>query len=205
MNNEVKVTQTLADPSPFGLFGLAVITFVASTQKLGLTSGFAGLIPWAIFLGCITQFVAAIIDFKKDNVFGATVFGSFGLFWIAVGFIWLTTLGVFGEEMKNTIDFKQFGVVCIAYLFLVGPLTFGAAEAHKVLFFIFVAVDVLLVAMALNYLGIAQKETQIVSGISELIAGLLGFYGAAAGVLNKNLGRVVLPVGKPLGIFKKTS
>ncbi|PCG19723.1 GPR1/FUN34/YaaH family transporter [Brachyspira sp. G79] len=203
MNNEVKVTQTLADPAPFGLFGLAVITFVASTQKLGLTSGFSGLIPWAIFLGCITQFVAAIIDFKKENVFGATVFGSFGLFWIAVAFIWLTTLGVFGEEMKNTIDMRQFGVVCIAYLFLVGPLTFGAAEAHKVLFFIFVAVDVLLVAMALNYLGIAVKETQIVAGISELIAGLLGFYGAAAGVLNKNLGRVVLPVGKPLGIFKK--
>ncbi|WP_157153974.1 acetate uptake transporter [Brachyspira murdochii] len=203
MNNEVKVTQTLADPAPFGLFGLAVITFVASTQKLGLTSGFSGLIPWAIFLGCITQFVAAIIDFKKENVFGATVFGSFGLFWIAVAFIWLTTLGVFGEEMKNTIDMKQFGIVCIAYLFLVGPLTFGAAEAHKVLFFIFVAVDVLLVAMALNYLGIAVKETQIVAGISELIAGLLGFYGAAAGVLNKNLGRVVLPVGKPLGIFKK--
>ncbi|WP_300758676.1 acetate uptake transporter [uncultured Brachyspira sp.] len=203
MNNEVKVTQTLADPAPFGLFGLAVITFVASTQKLGLTSGFSGLIPWAIFLGCITQFVAAIIDFKKENVFGATVFGSFGLFWIAVAFIWLTTLGVFGEEMKNTIDMRQFGVVCIAYLFLVGPLTFGAAEAHKVLFFIFVAVDVLLVAMALNYLGIAVKETQIIAGISELAAGLLGFYGAAAGVLNKNLGRVVLPVGKPLGIFKK--
>ncbi|MDO6995116.1 acetate uptake transporter [Brachyspira innocens] len=203
MNNEVKVTQTLADPAPFGLFGLAVITFVASTQKLGLTSGFSGLIPWAIFLGCITQFVAAIVDFKKENVFGATVFGSFGLFWIAVAFIWLTTLGVFGEEMKSTIDMRQFGVVCIGYLFLVGPLTFGAAEAHKVLFFIFVAVDVLLVAMALNYLGIAVKETQIIAGISELAAALLGFYGAAAGVLNKNLGRVVLPVGKPLGIFKK--
>ncbi|MEI0517756.1 acetate uptake transporter [Brachyspira murdochii] len=203
MNNEVKVTQTLADPAPFGLFGLAVITFVASTQKLGLTSGFSGLIPWAIFLGCITQFVAAIIDFKKENVFGATVFGAFGLFWMAVAFIWLTTLGVFGEEMKSTIDFRQFGVVCIGYLFLVGPLTFGAAEAHKVLFLIFVAVDVLLIAMALNYLGIAVKETQIIAGISELVAGLLGFYGAAAGVLNKNLGRVVLPVGKPLGIFKK--
>ncbi|WP_304354161.1 acetate uptake transporter, partial [Brachyspira innocens] len=141
--------------------------------------------------------------FKKDNVFGATVFGSFGLFWFAVAVVWLISVGVFGEEMKSTIDMRQFGVVCIGYLFLVGPLTFGAAEAHKVLFFIFVAVDVLLVAMALNYLGIAVKETQIIAGISELAAALLGFYGAAAGVLNKNLGRVVLPVGKPLGIFKK--
>ncbi|MEI0447039.1 acetate uptake transporter [Brachyspira intermedia] len=203
MNNEVKVTHTLADPAPFGLFGLAVITFVASTQKLGITTGVSGLIPWAIFLGCIPQFVAAIIDFKKENVFGATVFGSFGLFWFAVASVWLISVGVFGEDMKNSLDMKQFGVVCLGYLFLVGPLTFGAAEAHKVLFLIFVAVDVLLVAMALNYFGIAVKETQIVAGISELAAALLGFYGCAAGVLNKNLGRVVLPVGKPLGIFKK--
>ena len=203
MNNEVKVTQTLADPVPYGLFGLAVITFVASTQKLGITTGVSGLIPWAIFLGCIPQFVAAIVDFKKDNVFGATVFGSFGLFWFAVAVVWLISVGVFGEDMKNTLDMKQFGVVCVAYLFLVVPLTFGAAEAHKVLFFIFIAVDVLLVAMALNYFGIAPKETQLVAGISELAAALIGFYGCAAGVLNKNLGRVVLPVGKPLGIFKK--
>ncbi|CRF33565.1 membrane protein [Brachyspira suanatina] len=203
MNNEVKVTHTLADPSPYGLFGLAVITFVASTQKLGITTGVSGLIPWAIFLGCIPQFVAAIVDFKKDNVFGATVFGAFGVFWFAVAFIWLTSMGVFGEAMKNSLDMKQFGVVCIGYLFLVGALTFGAAEAHKVLFFIFLAVDVLLIAMALNYLGIAPKETQLIAGIAEFVTALIGFYGCAAGVLNKNLGRVVLPVGKPLGIFKK--
>uniref|UniRef100_UPI003F4C99E2 acetate uptake transporter n=1 Tax=Brachyspira catarrhinii TaxID=2528966 RepID=UPI003F4C99E2 len=203
MNNEVKVTQTLADPSPYGLFGLAVITFVASTQKLGLTTGVSGLIPWAIFLGCIPQFVAAIVDFKKDNVFGATVFGAFGVFWFAVAFIWLISMGVFGEAMKSSLDMKQFGVVCIGYFFLVGALTFGAAEAHKVLFFIFLAVDVLLIAMALNYLGIAVKETQLIAGIAEFVTALIGFYGCAAGVLNKNLGRVVLPVGKPLGIFKK--
>lgn len=203
MNNEVKVTQTLADPSPYGLFGLAVITFVASTQKLGLTTGVSGLIPWAIFLGCIPQFVAAIVDFKKDNVFGATVFGAFGVFWFAVAFIWLISMGVFGEAMKSSLDMRQFGVVCIGYFFLVGALTFGAAEAHKVLFYIFLAVDVLLIAMALNYLGIAPKETQLIAGIAEFVTALIGFYGCAAGVLNKNLGRVVLPVGKPLGIFKK--
>ena len=35
-------------------------------------------------------------------------------------------------------------------------------KTHKVLFFIFIAVDVLLVAMALNYLGVAPKETELV-------------------------------------------
>ncbi|WP_295162009.1 acetate uptake transporter [uncultured Brachyspira sp.] len=201
MNNEVKIA--VAEPAPFGLFGLAVICFVASTQKLGITTGVSGLMPWAVFLGGIAQFTACIMEFKKDNVFGATVFGAFGLFWIAVACVWGVSVGIFGENMQKTLDMKQFGVVCLGYLFLVGPLTFGAAEAHKVLFLIFFAVDVLLIAMALNYFGIAPKETQLLAGISELAAALLGFYGCTAGILNKNLGRVVLPVGKPFGIFKK--
>ena len=39
MNNETKVKVVTADPSALGLFGLAIITLVASSQKLGLTSG----------------------------------------------------------------------------------------------------------------------------------------------------------------------
>lgn len=40
MNNqptEIKITN--ADPSALGLFGLAMVTLVASSVKLGLTSG----------------------------------------------------------------------------------------------------------------------------------------------------------------------
>jgi hypothetical protein len=38
---------------------------------------------------------------------------------------------------------------------------------------------------------------------SELCISLLSFYGSAAAVLNTHFGKVVLPVGKPFGIFKK--
>ena len=41
------------------------------------------------------------------------------------------------------------------------------------------------------------------AGISELLIALLSFYGSAAAVLNTHFGQVVLPVGKPFGIFKK--
>jgi len=51
--NERKIYT--ADPSALGLFGLAMITFVASTQKLGWTEGTSLLVPWAIFLGACTQ------------------------------------------------------------------------------------------------------------------------------------------------------
>lgn len=51
MTHETKVKVVTADPSALGLFGLAIITLVASSQKLGLTSGVSLVLPWAIFLG----------------------------------------------------------------------------------------------------------------------------------------------------------
>ena len=44
------VKMTTADPSGIGLFGLAMVTLVASSQKLGLTDGVSLVLPWAIFL-----------------------------------------------------------------------------------------------------------------------------------------------------------
>ena len=53
--NEMKVTghvqELVANPSPLGLFGLAIVTLVASSSKLGITDGTAYIIPWALFWG----------------------------------------------------------------------------------------------------------------------------------------------------------
>lgn len=56
MNTAKEVKISTADPSAIGLFGLAIVTFVASTQKLGWTEGLGLVIPWAIFLGVLHNF-----------------------------------------------------------------------------------------------------------------------------------------------------
>ncbi|MER2115681.1 MAG: GPR1/FUN34/YaaH family transporter, partial [Solibacillus isronensis] len=61
MNTAKEVKISTADPSAIGLFGLAIVTFVASTQKLGWTEGLGLVIPWAIFLGGIAQFYASVL------------------------------------------------------------------------------------------------------------------------------------------------
>lgn len=38
-NELSKVKLTLANPTGLGLFGLAIVTLVASSQKLGITTG----------------------------------------------------------------------------------------------------------------------------------------------------------------------
>lgn len=198
---EVKIVT--ADPSAIGLFGLAVITLVASSQKLGITQGVSLIIPWALFLGALAQLVASANDFKHNNTFGATAFGAYGFFWLGVAFTWLIQNGVFGENLAKAADPKQLGFAFLAYLIFTIFMTIGAMETHKVLFLIFFFIDFLFLGLSLSTLGIAPEFGHELAAYSELIISLLSFYGSAASVLNNHFGRVFLPVGKPFGIFKK--
>ncbi|WP_368659027.1 acetate uptake transporter [Metabacillus halosaccharovorans] len=200
-NHQVKITT--ADPSAIGLFGLAMVTLVASSQKLGLTEGLSFILPWAFFLGGLAQLFACVQDAKHNNIFGTTAFGAFGLFWFGVGVSWLIQLGAFGENLAANADPKQLGVAFIGYLIFSVYMTIGAMETHKVLFFIFVFIDFLFVGLSLSTFGILHEATHMLAAVSELIIALLSFYGSAAVVLNTHFGQVVLPVGKPFGIFKK--
>lgn len=191
-----------ADPSALGLFGLAMVTLVASTQKLGWTEGLSFVIPWAIFLGAFAQIFASIYDFKKDNVFGATAFGGYGFFWLGVATSWMMQMGVFGEVFAANVDGRQLGVAFLGYLVFSIFMTIGAMETHKVLFSIFVLIDLLFIGLALSSFGIMEGFAYALAGYSELAIGILSLYGAGAAVLNEHFGRVFLPVGKPFGIFK---
>ncbi|MCJ7688233.1 MAG: acetate uptake transporter [Clostridiaceae bacterium] len=203
VNEPQNVKITNADPSALGLFGLAMVTLVASSQKLGLTEGVSFILPWAIFLGGFAQLFACINDSKRNNVFGTTAFGAFAFFWMGVGASWLIKAGVFGQELASTADPKQLGFAFVGYLIFSLFMTIGAAETHKVLFIIFIFIDLLFLGLALSTFKIMPEFTHSIAAYSELLISLFSFYGSAAAVLNGHFGKVFLPVGKPLGIFKK--
>lgn len=205
MNNQnhTSVKIITADPSALGLFGLAMVTLVASSQKLGLTDGTALILPWAFFLGGLAQLIASFLDSKKNNVFGTTAFGAFGLFWFGVGTTWLIQIGAFGEKVLANADSKQLGIAFVGYLIFSLFMTIGAMETHKVLFFIFVLIDFLFIGLSLSSFDVMYEFSHMFAAISELLIALLSFYGSAAAVLNTHFGQVFLPVGKPFGIFTK--
>lgn len=203
MTNETKVKIVTADPSALGLFGLAIITLVASSQKLGLTSGVSLVLPWAIFLGASAQLMASIHDFKHNNTFGATAFGAYAFFWYAMGFTWMIQNGVFGETLAASVDGKQLGFAFLGYLIFTLFMTIGAMETHKVLFTIFVLIDFLFLGLSLSSFGIMEHFSHQMAAYAELLIAIVSFYGCGAAVLNTHFGKIFLPVGKPFGIFKK--
>lgn len=198
--------QKHVDPTALGLFGLGMVTLVASSQKLGITSGQAYIIPWAIFLGALAQLVAGILDYKKQNVFGGTAFCAYGLFWLAMAASWLMKLGSFGKALQENIDTAQMGFAFVGYLIITVFLTIGAAETNKVLFFIFVFIDLLFLGLAVSTFvpsGSAHTVFHYIAAFSELFIAVLSFYGSGANVLNNHFGRSFLPIGKPFGVFVK--
>jgi succinate-acetate transporter protein len=201
-NQEMKVTT--ADPASLGLFGLAMVTLVASSSKLGWTSAATGgILPWAVFLGACAQIFAAIGDAKRNNMFGMTAFGAFGFFWLAVAMSWMLKSGFFGADMAGKFDTRQLGFGFIGYLIFTLYMTVASTTTNKVLFTIFVLIDFLFIGLALDSLEISHTAGRLIAGISEFILSLLSFYASAAVMLNGHFGRTVLPLGSPIRIFKK--
>lgn len=194
------------DPSALGLFGLAMVTLVASSQKLGITSGVSYVIPWAIFLGALAQLIAGILDYKKKNVFGATAFCAYGLFWFGMAFSWLINAGALGDTLQTGVDTHQMGFAFIGYFVLTLFLTIGATQTNKVLFFIFVFIDFLFLGLSVsNFIaeGSTHELFHNIAAYSELIIAILSFYGSGANVLNNHFGFSLLPIGKPMNLFTK--
>lgn len=192
--NEVKVV--VADPTTLGLFGLAIVTLVASSQKLGITEGYSYLLPWAIFLGGIAQIIASIFDFKHNNLFGATAFAAYGLFWIGMAAGWLINLGYFGEVLKSGADSTQLGFIFIGYLILSIVMTISTLKMSKLMFALMSFICLLFISLILDTFGIGSIW-HTVAAYTELIISILTFCALSAKYLNTFFGKEIIKCGAP--------
>ena len=72
----------VADPAALGLIGLAVAALLLGSVYLQLVSSVPSkslMIPWILFFGATAQLIAGGIEFKRNNIFGATVFSVYAM------------------------------------------------------------------------------------------------------------------------------
>ena len=198
-----KVQIEGADPSALGLLGLAVVTAVAASQKLGITQGLSWVIPWAIFMGASAQFVAAILDFFHKNVFGVSIFGAFAFFWYGVAMSWAIKMGALGPELAAGVDGSQIGYAFLCYFIYAVAGTVCATETNKALFIDMVFIDILLLGLTLDALGLGGHWAHEMAAYAEVCVSAVSLYAACATFFVKFFGYQLLPLGAPLGIFKK--
>jgi succinate-acetate transporter protein len=149
-------------------------------------------LPVAFFFGGLVQLIVAVLEVLRGNVFGAAVFGTYGPFWIIFGAIeaWFAKMAPASSQATGVAVFLFMFAVVTGYFFM------ASLKTDTVLATIFALIFAALVLLGLGY-AMGQKTGTAVQlgGWVTLIFGVLAWYRAAAGMINANFGREILPVG----------
>jgi uncharacterized protein len=188
----------VAEPAGLGLIGLAVAALVLASADLRFASGVEKslMIPWILMFGASAQLIAGVMEFKRNNVFGATVFSVYAMTMFSIAL----TLFINNSTIVNKGDITYYAYGLIGILLFSLIATIASLMTNKVLFGILIAVDLAVALLIPHYLYEISSQP---AGVFLLITSLLSFYGAAAIILNTMAGKSILPLGKAIWSPKK--
>ncbi|WP_020661614.1 acetate uptake transporter [Amycolatopsis benzoatilytica] len=182
----------IADPGPLGLAGFAATTFVLSTVNAGLVpkSIEPVVLPLALFYGGLAQLLAGMWEFRKNNTFGATAFGTYGAFWLAFAFyVWQ-----FAPKIPAADAATATGMFLLVFTIFTGYMTIAALRTNAVLVGVFVLLFLTFLFLTIAELGGAASMGKV-GGWLGLVTAVLAWYGSFAVVTNTTAGRTLLPIG----------
>lgn len=190
-NNIYEIRESaIADPGPLGLACFALTTFCLSMVNAGLVvkESVSVIIALALVYGGTTQILAGMWEFKKNNVFGATAFASYGAFWVSLGFF------DFGKTLKWFVVPEQ-GVwlFLLAWTIFTFYMWIGSFGTNKALVVTFTLLLLAFILLTIGAAGNAAAHTW--GGYVGILTAIAAWYTSAAGIFNTVYGRVVLPVG----------
>ncbi len=201
VEKKIQETKTMpllvAEPAPLGLVGLAVAALVIGATYLGLTSSSKSLlIPWVLFFGATAQFIAGIMEFKRNNIFGSTVFTVYAMtmYSIAVTLAIIFLLNIELFDIKH-YAFGLVGILCFSII-----ATIASFLTNKAFIAILVVVDIAVVSLIAHYF---TGFSSIPAGIFLVLTTILSLYAAAAILLNTMTGKQLVPLGKAIWSISK--
>lgn len=188
-------TAHIADPGPLGLAGFAATTFVLSSANAGIVPAaiVPVVLPLALFYGGLAQLLAGMWEFRKNNTFGATAFGTYGAFWLAFAFyVWQ-----FAGKIPAADAGTATGMFLLVFTIFTAYMAIAALRTNAVLVTVFVFLFLTFLFLTIGELGSSTGSGKF-GGWLGLITAVLAWYASFAIVLNSTFKRTVLPV-MPLG------
>ena len=194
---ELKVSETLvkvkdftANPAPLGLMAFGMTTVLLNLHNAGIFSLGTMILAMGIFYGGIAQVIAGIMEWKKNNTFGAVAFISFGMFWLTL--VALLVMPDMGWGVAPEAS------AMVAYLSMWGLFTaimfVGTLKLNRALQVVFGTLVILLFLLAI---ADATGSTLIkhIAGYEGLICGFSAIYLSLAQIWNELYARTVVPIG----------
>ena len=184
--------DTTANPAPLGLLGFGLTTILLNLHNVGFYGLNAMIIGMGIFVGGLAQVIAGVMEFKKNNTFGATAFTAYGFFWISLVMIWLLPRTEMGAELKPTAEsmgwFLLVWGVFSAFMFV------GTLKMNRVMQIVFGSLVALFALLAIaDFSG--NEAVKTLAGADGILCGAMALYASVAQILNEVYGETVLPLG----------
>ena len=189
-----------ADPAPLGLAGFALTTFLLSGHNASFIPDLIWVGP-AIFYGGLAQLLAGMWEFRNRNVFGATAFSTYGAFWMGLGlFVILAgttkfVSGFKGGDLTNSLAWFLFAFAVFNTYMLI-----GSTRVNGAVFVVFLTLEITEIFLVIGFFKLSSGGTAWwlhAGGWMGIVTAAVAWYTSAAGVLNGQAGKTVLPVGKP--------
>jgi succinate-acetate transporter protein len=186
----VEVKDCTANPAPLGLMAFGMTTVLLNLHNAGIFGLGSMILAMGIFYGGLAQVIAGIMEWKKNNTFGAVAFTSFGMFWLT-----LVALLVMPEMGWRAAPDTS---AMVAYLCIWGLFTLimfvGTLKLNRALQVVFGTLVILFFLLAI---ADATGSTVIkhIAGYEGIICGFSAIYLSLAQIWNEVYGRTVAPIG----------
>jgi len=180
----------VADPAILGLAAFALPTFMLGWINAEIINKNTAPVVFGLmlFYSGLGQLLAAMWEFRRNNSFGTVAFGSFGMFYLS---LW-AFFQFYAKEVPQAQLGHALGLFFISWAVL--ALILWVASLHTTLLvnLIFAFTTVLLALLAI---GNFTNNTTVLhwGGYVGIVLGIIGWYAAAATLINETFGRIVLP------------
>jgi len=188
--NYTIIKDTTANPAPLGLFGFGMTTILLNIHNAGGFALGSTILAMGIAFGGIAQVIAGVMEWKKNNTFGATAFTAYGFFWLSLVLVLvLPKTGYASAPDKNEMAaFLALWGLFSLFMFI------GTLKLNRALQLVFGTLVLLFFLLALSDFT-ENTSLKTFAGYEGILCGFLAFYAALAQVLNEMSGKVVLPLG----------
>ena len=186
-----EIKDTTGNPAPLGLLAFGMTTVLLNLHNAGYFELSSMILAMGIFYGGAAQVIAGILEWKKNNTFGATAFTSYGMFWLTlVALVLLPKTGAIGAP-----DEKAMAAYLACWGVFTGVMFIGTLRLNRALQFVFLSLTILFFLLAYGEVGEVSPGFKHFTGYEGIVCGLAAMYAGLAQVLNELARRTVLPLG----------
>lgn len=180
--------NTIANPSPLGLLGFGMTTLLLNIHNAGIMPLSIVIVAMGFALGGAAQIIAGIMEFKKNNLFGATAFTAYGFFWWSLIMIWINPFASIAAA-----DDVSMGFYLLIWGIFTAAMFVGTLTHNRALQAVFLTLTLLFFLLAIGDFA-SSAIIKNIAGWVGIICGFSAIYASLAQVINNEYGREVLPL-----------